>query len=189
MPFMVGDDAIGRIREPDGAIALDDDVIGRVQAAALIAADQQFVGTICPAVPKTCAQNGPKAVRAVQQRTVSFASMTIDETDPFAPHALALIGMPTQHAIIRNVAPQYAAVLMQPDRSFAPGSPCGQPREGFAVACQRFRARIKDGYARHHLRNSYSVVLRTWSICALIAATAASGSCLFIASTMRRCWA
>ena len=73
-----------------------------------------------------CIPHGAPAVRTMQQRPARLTRMAIDEIRRLAPHAPAAVGMPAHHAVLRNIAPQHAAVLLHPDRPLAPDAACGQ---------------------------------------------------------------
>ena len=86
--FVVAQDAVGRVGEPDRAVALHDDVVGRVQALALEAVDHDLVGHGASRRHDAArADDGAQAVRAVQQVAIAVARVAVGEFDAVAPHA------------------------------------------------------------------------------------------------------
>jgi hypothetical protein len=129
VPLAVGRDAVRRIGEPYRAVKLHGDVVRRIEVPPAEAVDDHLVGQ--PSAPgvQPRAKHPAFAVRAVQQRTVALAHVTVHEPARLAPHVQAIDRMPAQHRVVRDVAPQQLTGFAKPDRALAPDRASAQTPE------------------------------------------------------------
>jgi hypothetical protein len=66
----------------------------------------------------------------VQQRAIGLAHVAVGEFDLITPDAHPVLGMPGQHAVVGDVAPQQLAALFEPHRAFTPDGACAELLQG-----------------------------------------------------------
>ena len=156
MALVVAPDAVRRVAEPDRAVALDDEVVGRVEPLALPVLDERRQGPVAaqPLEP-------PMAVRAGEDRAVAVEGVAVLELRRLEEHRRAVVGMPAQHPVVVDVAPQDRAVLREPDRPLGPVGPGREavedgagPEEGLERRVLDDRLPACDGRAVRHRRAS-----------------------------------
>ena len=159
--FVVGRDAVRRVGEPDRAVGFDDDVVRGVEPATFEAINDDFVGQRRQARTEARTNHRALAVRAVQQRAVVLARVAVGVLDRIAPDGHAGAGVPAQHAVIRDVAPEQALVFRHPDRAFAPDRAGAQAFKAARTSGHLVKPRIEhiQGHAAAFLGRSVGPIL------------------------------
>ncbi len=111
-----------RIGEPDGAIRLHHDIVGGVQAAALVMARQDRDGPVVFG-----ADDPPAAMLAGDEAALPVAGVAVGLLAGLSENRDgAGLLVPAQDAVIGNVADQQAALVAQPDGTLAPAQAGGE---------------------------------------------------------------
>src|SRR5262249_21327080 len=122
----------GRIREPDAAVALDHDVVRRVEAAALV-----VVGEHGDAAVPLRARDAARTVLAADEATLAVPRVTVGVVGWVAEGADRLPLDPAQDAVVGDVAPHEEVAVREITGPLCParaGIQLLQP----AVAAQEF---------------------------------------------------
>ncbi len=121
--LVIAEDAVARIGEPDAVVRCDHDVVGRVELLAVVAVDQHGDGAVVLG-----ARHAPRIVLAAQQTPLAVAGIAVGVVRGLAEHAhMAVFLVPAHHAVVWNVAPDQAAIVVNVDRSFRPSESSSDP--------------------------------------------------------------
>src|SRR5215207_10627607 len=116
--FVVGIDAVGRVGEPDRALRLHDDVVWAVEALAL-----EAVGDDGDAPVMLRARDAPVAVLAGDEPALPVDDVAVGITCGITEHAGLPGGLvPSQHAVVRDIAPDEIAMRREVSRSLGPAA-------------------------------------------------------------------
>src|SRR5215207_168571 len=116
--FVVGIDAVGRVGEPDRAVRLHDDVVWAVEALAL-----EAVGVDGDAPVMLRARDAPVAVLAGDEPALPVDDVAVGITCGITEHAGLPGGLvPSQHAVVRDIAPDEIAMRREVSRSLGPAA-------------------------------------------------------------------
>ena len=120
--FVLAQDAIVRVTEPDRAVRMHHHIIGRVQALALPAIGQHGARAIVFGTHHAAAQ-----VLATDQSALPVHCIAVGIVGGLAVLAHRIIALiPAQHPVIGNVGPDQRGVGRKPSRAFAPACPSPQ---------------------------------------------------------------
>ena len=114
--FVVAADAVGRIGEPDAAVGMHDDVVGRVQALAL-----ELFGDHGDRAVRLVADDAAAAVLARQLPAFEIERVAVAVAGRIAEHSHAPVVFDPAHLdVVRNVAPHEISADAVPCRAFRP---------------------------------------------------------------------
>ncbi|KAG1448448.1 hypothetical protein G6F57_016843 [Rhizopus arrhizus] len=140
----VAADAKRRVREPDGAVALADDVVRRIQALAVVAVSQHGDGAVVFG-----ARDAARQVFAGQQTALAIARQAVAEVGRMSKDADSARGfVPSQDAVIGNVGHQQIAPVAHPHRPFQPAKAAGQLFHAAAVDAVLGKLRVQNANGR-----------------------------------------
>ena len=153
--FVVGQDAVVGVGEPDAAVRVDGHVVGRVQALAVEVAGQH--ADLAVQAPRDQAAAavfaGDDAAPAVARPAVLIAAA--------AEHGDAHSGHPSQHLIVRDVGEQQLFGVGQPQRAFQPPTALIQALDLGVRQHQAAKARVEDVIERRHRLKPNPAATRT----------------------------
>ncbi|GJE46312.1 hypothetical protein AEGHOMDF_5515 [Methylobacterium soli] len=132
-------DAVGRIREPDRAVGLADEVVGRVQALAAIA-----VGQDCDASIELGPGDAAAPMRAGDQPPLPVAGMAVLEVRGRPEDAQTARLAPAHDAVVRQVAEQQFVPVPEPDRALAPPEALGEHLQRRVRQDEGLEARVAE---------------------------------------------
>ena len=111
-------DAVARVGEPDAAVALDHDVVRRIEALAVVAIGEHRARAV-----DLGARHGAAAVLARDETALQVDGVAVAVHRRLAEHRhRAVRFVPAQHAIVRNVGPDEIASGREPRRAFGPAA-------------------------------------------------------------------
>ena len=153
LAFVVRQDAVARIGEPDAAIGMHHHIVRRVQPLAFPVAGQHGDGAIVLG-----ARHAPGQVLTGHQTAFPVDRVAIGVLGRLAKHrrkAIALVE--SHHAVVRDVGPDQCAVRAEPRRAFAPSATGPQTLDPFGLqqatpetSVQYFKAGAVEGSERDH---------------------------------------
>src|SRR5260221_3552403 len=114
-PLVGAEDAVGRIGEPDAAIRLDDDIVGRVEPLAAV-----VVGEHGDAAVRLGAGDAARAVLAGDEAALAVARIAVAVVRGLPEDAHAGTLDELHDAVVRDVAPQESIAVGEIDRPFGP---------------------------------------------------------------------
>src|SRR6266446_669042 len=138
--FIVARDARGGIREPDRAVGFDHDVVRGIERLAVELIDQHRDGAVIFG-----ARHAPGVVLAGDEAALAIARVAVGIVRRLAEHggAAALL-IPAQDAVVGNVAPQQAARVAEPYRTFTPARAGEKPFDAGVEHAIFQKARVED---------------------------------------------
>jgi hypothetical protein len=137
--FVRQDDAVGRVGEPDGAVRLDDDVVGRVQPLALEAVHEAMAGAI-----RLRPGDPPVAVLAVDDTALAVERVAVGVVVRLAPdHPSRALG-PADRPVRPHVAVHHRLLAGQPHGTLGPDATLGQASERRIWFDQACGCRVED---------------------------------------------
>src|SRR5262249_33874434 len=104
-------------------IGMHDDVVWGVESLALEAVDQHGDAAVVLGAghASSAVLTGDQPALVIASVAVAVVGWAAEDAD--SPGLLA----PTQHAVVRDVAPQQVAAIAEPDRPFGPAEAGGEP--------------------------------------------------------------
>src|SRR6185503_9351392 len=137
--LVVGEDAEGRIGEPDRAIRLHHHVVGRVEPLAVEAVDQHRNGPVVLG-----ARDAASAVRAADQAPLTVARVAVGEVGGLAVDADGTcLLLPLEDAIVGDIAPQQVTPVAEVDGTLRPAATGVEPLHAGKLQPVLLEARIE----------------------------------------------
>ncbi len=126
VPFVFVAGLEGRVAEPDGAVALDHDVVGRVEALALEVVGQHGDAAVVLGPGDAPAQALVGRAFAGDQAALVVAGQAVGVVRGCAIDAQGLADLvPAHDAVVGNVTDQQVAAIAHPYRAFGPAQAGG----------------------------------------------------------------
>ncbi|CAM2160147.1 hypothetical protein PT2222_70130 [Paraburkholderia tropica] len=113
--FVVAENAVVGIGEPDRALRIDHEIVRRIQALAVVMRGQHGYAAVVFG-----ARNTAPSVFAAHEPPFAVARVAVAEIRVRAEHAHAHAGRPAHHAVVRNVAPDEHIARGKIHRPFGP---------------------------------------------------------------------
>src|SRR5262249_2029788 len=138
VPFIVHQNAIARIGEPDRPVGVDYDIVRRVKALAVESIHQHRDPPVV-----LSARHPPRAVLATDQPPLVIAGVAIAVVGRRAEdrHRAGLLA-PAQDAVVRDIREEQKAAIAEPDRPLGPARTGPQPLDCGAAEAVLVEARI-----------------------------------------------
>ena len=144
MALVIAADAGGQIGKPDGIVGFHHDVVGRGEALAL-----ELVGEHGDRPVMLGPRHAPRVVFAGDESALAIARVAVGEIRRRTIDARARRDLvPAQHAVVGNVAPDQAAPVAHPHRSFAPARAGVEPLDARRLDAIFGKARVERDDAR-----------------------------------------
>ncbi|MNN11123.1 hypothetical protein D3C81_1240670 [compost metagenome] len=144
VPLPLAADAKRRIGEPERAVGLADDVVGGVEALALVAVCKDRDGPVVLG-----AGDAARQVLAADQPALLVTAVAIAEVGRLAEHAPLVGGfVVTNDAVVGDVRKQQVAAVAEPDRPFHPAEARGELLHGGAEQAVFGKAGVEDLHGR-----------------------------------------
>ncbi len=138
VPFIVVEQAVGRIGEPDRAIGLHHGIVGRVEPLALVAIGQHRDRTV-----EFGTRYAPPAVLAADQPPFAIAGVAVGEVRRSAKLAAAQAVDPLHLPIVGQVAEHQRLRVGEPGWPFGPAAAGPQPLDPGVGLRSDAKARIE----------------------------------------------
>src|SRR5882724_701163 len=117
--FVVGIDAVGRIGEPDATVGFDNDIVGRVQAFALVTLDEHG-----PRAVVLGSRQAATLLLAGDQTALAVDGVPIGVVAGLAEHRHRAIGLVVpHHPVVGDVRPNQVAACCEVGRTLRPAGP------------------------------------------------------------------
>ena len=119
MAFIIHQNSVTRIGEPDRSIRPDHHVVGRIQAVAIkmINKDRNRPIVFCASYPAGAVLAGDQAAFTIPCIAVGIVRRGSEHAD------LRCFFRPAQQPVVRNITPDQTAHISEPDRTFRPACP------------------------------------------------------------------
>src|SRR5207245_1390821 len=116
VPFIRPENPVARIGEPDRAVGMDGRIVGRVELLAIELVDQDGPGAVVLAAadPAGVVLERDQPALVVARMPVRIPGLGLVHADG------AVVLVPTERPVVRDVAPDQAAPVTHPNRSLAP---------------------------------------------------------------------
>src|SRR6185503_12914932 len=122
LALVIGKDAEGRVREPDGAVGFHHHVVWRVEGFSVEAIAEHGDPPVVLG-----ARDAPRAMLAGDEAALAIARVAVGEVGRRAKgRDLARLLVPAQDALVGNVAPEKNAQVAEPHGAFGPAASLGE---------------------------------------------------------------